>query len=265
MRIDGGVAKRNLRRGVEFAKDCEDVILKHRQQKPLGMLTYSTLIAQRRLAAGIERLGFDKSYEGRILLRSMIEHYYNLSWVRLKNADRRASRFVKFHALERLKLLEALPEDMRPPDYDRVVAYFRKRRTAYRNLFRETNQKTGVRYWVKSWATTPSFEGRVNEVQSVASAHADQILSFTYMLYRAFSGPTHGSAEHMMEIIRPTRLGFRPKDQPDRRPEATIASAAVFLLGTLSHASQVLGFSRDMDERLATLKGTAFTAFAIGI
>lgn len=257
--MDVASTKRMLTRSAGFARRCEDVILPQRQEKPLQMVTYSMLIAQRRFALAVRKLDVSSSYEARVLVRSMLEHYYNLSWMRLRAPHRRANRFMCFHVIERLRMMQELPEDMRPADYAEVLADLKRRRAAYRHLFQRRDRR-GVLSWDKSWCGGLSFEARVTEVQRAARVPNRRTDPFMYVLYRWFSGTTHGSAQHFSELLRATPRGVRPLDQPDRRPAATMLSASLFLLGTLSHASQVLNFSDSMNAELGQLTSACFKA-----
>jgi hypothetical protein len=246
---------RRLTRAIaRFARTCEDAIPRSKQERPPQIVSYSILVAQRRLAEAICLLGEVASYEARLLVRAMLEHYYNLSWIRLRSPVRRANRFINFHVLDKLAIMEALPDEANPRDHKRRLEALRKARARYRHLFRVRDPKTGRLRWTKSWANGLSFEARVREVQSASAKMPDQIDTFNYGLYRWFSAPVHGSAHHLSELLTGTRHGIRPKDRPDISPSAPIAAAGVLLLGVLAHIEQEAQFGEYLHQHFARLK-----------
>ncbi len=236
---------------VAFAKLCEDVALKAHQEKPLGVVTYGVLVGSRRLAEAILVLGTNHAYEARILMRGMVEHYFNLAWIRLRASARRANRFAKFQAIERLRLFDSLPREMLPTNADEVRRGHLRARAKYRHLFLRRTKKGGLR-WDADWSGGLSFEGRVKEVvaKNQRQPDEDREKPFVYSLYRWFSGPMHGSANHLYDILVQTRWGVRPKPQPESRPCAAMLGATLLLLGVLTQVSQVINFSPTMISQL---------------
>ena len=252
-----------LNDATRFAAKCEQVILHAHQSRPAGAVAYMTLVAQRRFGEAVAILGQGGAYEARVILRSMLEHYFNLAWILLRSPHRRANRFLKFLALERLRVLESLsPEEQK--DYRANIQRLRKRRIRYRRLFRKTDVKSGKRYWEKSWAGSMSFEARVLEVSTVETKGSFSKKPFMYTMYRWFSASTHGNVLHLHQLIRPTRYGGRPLDQPESFPWSVVAGAAVLVLGTTKQASRVLTFSNSMKEELSALDARV-TEFANGL
>ena len=247
-----------LRDLVEFAKHCEDEILPAHQRPAVGKVVYGVLVAQRRLATGVLALGEDGSYEARILLRSMIEHYFNVLWIRLRQPQRRANRYVKFHVIDKLKILDELPLEERDPDFFNTRRALVRRRSRYRHLFRI--RVNGRLEWARSWALSPSrngmlsFEARVREIATARTLPGDAINTFSYSLYRWFSAPAHGSAQHLTELCVRTKRGARPRPQPDTAPNSTLLGATVLLLGQVVQTSEVMGFSQSMKKSLLNLR-----------
>jgi hypothetical protein len=243
-----------------FAARCEQVLLHAQQKRPPGAVAYMTLVAQRRFGQAIATLHANGAYESRVLLRSMLEHYFNLAWILLRSSHRRANRFIKFLALERLRVLESLPAEEQK-EHAANLRRLRAIRSRHRRLFRQIDPKSKKRFWSRSWAGTMSFEARVREVSIAELKFPGAPKPFVYTMYRWFSASTHGNVLHLHQLVRPTRYGGRPVDQPESYPWSVIAGAAVLLLGTVKQASRVLNFSNSMKEELAALD-TRVTAFA---
>lgn len=255
MRVRNSHGIRSVRRFladlIRFATRCEEVILRSHQKRPRGAVAYATLVAQRRFAEAILTLGTPGAYEARVVLRTMVEHHFNLAWILLKEPHRRANRFMKFQAVERVRGLERFPKDMRPPEYDKVYRRALQARARVAHLFRR--KRNGKFAWDKNWARGTSFETRLNEVLAAEAGPGGQADQFMYTLYRWFSGLSHGNASHFQELLEPTRFGVRAKANPDPRPANQMMSASLFLAGTLGKCEQVLGFSPGMSEKLSRL------------
>lgn len=243
-----------LRKLIRFARHVEDVALNAHKATPQGAVAYGILVAQRRLAVAVLTLGQDSAYESRILLRTMIEHYFNLSWLLLRAPVRRCHRFLAFLSLDRLRILQEMPPEDRRPDHAKSVKRLRAARARHRHLFRHRDPKTGKLTWDKNWAQGLSFEARVRQVQTTRPRpRAPQITNFAYPLYRWFSAPVHGSALHLHELLAPSRRGARPRTQPDPNPAIPVEAASILLLGCLHHVSRVLKYSTSMTIRFASL------------
>lgn len=244
--------RRCLNQVIQFAAECEQLVLRAHQKRPAEAVAYATLVAQRRFAEAIRRLGTEGAYEARIILRAMIEHHFNLAWILLKAPHRRAHRFVRFQAIEKFKGLTGLPLEMRPPEYGAVYRQAKRSRARVQHLFRRPDKK-GRLVWDKNWAAGKSVEDRMREVLAAEGKGAAAPDMFMYSLYRWFSGVVHGSAQHFEELLEPTRHGVRPKANPDSGPANQMMSASLILTGTLGKSAAVLGFSASMINRLEGL------------
>ncbi|MGH7628849.1 MAG: DUF5677 domain-containing protein [Gemmatimonadales bacterium] len=152
--VSAADAKRLLGRTIRFARRAEDVILGIHQDKPLRRVCYGTLVRSRRLAEAAHALAPHWTYEGRVLFRTMIELYFNYSWIRL-GPQRRANRFIKFVYLERLRIAAQYPDDEPSGDYAEAVRKLRQHRSQLRYLFR-IQDKHGKRRWATDWADVTS-------------------------------------------------------------------------------------------------------------
>ena len=126
------------------------IILAHRleaqaspivNQKKVSLVGFGFLIRNRRLAQAILQLGKQHAYEGRMLIRSMIEIHINYSWIRLSNQERRANRFMKFEPLELLKIFKDIHTYMDPIQYRAGKKKHESERAKVRHLFRASKQE----------------------------------------------------------------------------------------------------------------------------
>lgn len=239
-----------LAKAVAVCIRFEQLILGAHQRKPAGAVAYLTLVAERRLGASVAALKEEQAYEGRVLLRAMLEHYFNLAWILNRSPHRRANRFIKWLNLEKLRILESLPT-AEQKDYRPTIARLRKRRTTYRRLFRITDRR-GRRVWSHSWSPV-SLAARVEEV-CAAAPHATGTRSFIYTLYKWLSSATHGNVLYLINLVEPTRYGIRPRAQPDSDPKSITAGAAMLLIGSIQEAGRVLTFSQSMKDELSELQ-----------
>lgn len=244
--------RRCLSQLVCFTAQCEDVILWAHQKRPAGIVAYSTIVAQRRLAQAVYHLGTEGAYEARLILRAMMEHHYNLSWILLKEPHRRANRFLKFQSVEKARALEGFPREMRPPNYDALHRTALVDRARVRHLFARPNKSGGLT-WDKNWARGKSFELRLREVKLAEVQTPEGPDMFMYTLYRWLSGAVHGSATHFQGLLESTKYGVRPKANPVLQPANQMMGANLLLSGTLGKASGVLGFSPGMCEQLSRI------------
>src|SRR5437867_2769791 len=107
-----------LRRGIRLARRVEALARRSEIRKPIRLVGYGFLVRNRRLAAGVERLGTACAYEGRMLLRSMIEIMINYAWIRLRQKHSRARRFVAYRPLELLHVHASMHASMPAHDFD---------------------------------------------------------------------------------------------------------------------------------------------------
>ena len=239
--VPSATAKRLLSRVIGVAQLHEETVLRVHQQTPLQAVAYSTLVRTRRLARAIHTLCGDGSYESRLLFRTIVELYFNYSWIKL--APRvRATRYMRFDVLERLRLIEDMPASDPPsPALADTIRVMRRQRTRLRYLFR-VRTRAGHSRWARDWSPL-SFRERVQEVQEAHRKPSQQIDTFAYGLYRWLSTNAHGGPSSMNEVLERTRWGIRPVPQPDNDPSTILLATTVLLLGVLAHCSSDLHFS----------------------
>jgi hypothetical protein len=243
--------KRLLSDVANFASRCEDVILPARQQTFLGRISYGTLVRGRQLASAILRLEGKCSYDSRLQLRALLELYYNYEWIAIRPKSR-ASRFIQFGFIERLRIGDAMSATGQDAAFDASLRSLRRQRTGTRHLFRVTD-KSGRKRWATGWSKL-SFADRVREVHRRQLGSDDD---FMYALYRWLSSTSHGSVTSMFHVLRRTKFGLRPKDQPEVAPSALIAGASILLLRILDRCATDLGFADTMHEQLGRLNSRA--------
>ncbi len=248
------IAKRLLGRVVRETLVHEDSVLRAHQKTPLQLTAYGTMVRTRRLAAALHSLAGRWSYESRLLFRSIVELYFNYSWIKLRPHSR-ATRYIRFDVVEHLRIAESLPGELRSPQFQSALGRMRKRRTATRHLFRVEDNK-GRRRWARDWSGM-SFEARVRQVQSAHRKPNQQIDNFTYGIYRWLSSTAHGGSNSLREVLEPTKHGIRPKVQPEPTPSELLMASAILLLGVLNHCADDLHFSAGDKNGLSQLMGRA--------
>ena len=111
----------NLKQCISLAKRLEAIVSPIANKKEITFVGFGFLVRNRRLAGAILQLGESHAYEGRMLLRSMIEIHINYSWIRLSSPKRRANRFLKFQSLEELMILKDVHTYMNPEEYQKGI------------------------------------------------------------------------------------------------------------------------------------------------
>jgi hypothetical protein len=84
-----------LRRSIRLARRLERIASSLADSKPLTLVGYGFLVRSRRLARAIEAIPPECAYETLILLRTMLEIYFDHRWIRLKRKHARAIRFLR--------------------------------------------------------------------------------------------------------------------------------------------------------------------------
>jgi hypothetical protein len=145
----------------------------------------------------------------------MVEIHINYAWIRFKNREFRANRFIKFGPLQQLRILEDLEPSglMYRDDYCAKLKEFRRKRAKVRHLFRNVNNR-GKLKWDRTWASVASLESRLEEVLKSQTGKYD---SFLYALYRWFSSAVHGGPTSLDDVLEPDRP-LRAKLQPESIP-----------------------------------------------
>ena len=243
--------KRYLRRSISLARELEDHVSLAVQRKEITLLGYGFVVRNRRLASAILRLGEQWAYEGRMLLRSMIEIYINYAWMRLKPQSR-ARRFTRFEPLERLQILQDMGSGFDEELLQAALSRFRKERTTTRHLFRYADRKR-KRRWATSWAHPYSFEARLVEVQK----HLGSRDRFLYGWYRWTSSTTHGGPTSLTAVLQRTLVGAREKPQPEPDPAAQFAGAIAALVATIVALAEDTDTAAKLEPELSRLAAAA--------
>ena len=229
---------RVLRSGIRLARRVEALASASMIRTPLRFLAYGFLVRNRRLAVAIERLGTASAYEGRMLLRSMLEIMINHAWIRLRQKHSRSLRFVAYQPLELLRVHASMQASMSPADYERARRNLERQRRAVRHLFR-LRDRNGKMQWARSWAAVSSVEGRIQEVKS--SETPGQPDPFLYAMYSWISSAVHGGPNSLLKEVFDRRAGVLvAKRQPERDPSAQFAAAAAILSYTINAAAEDL-------------------------
>lgn len=181
-------AQRLLDLSIRLARKLEDTVNLIATNKKHTTIGYFTLVRNRRLAEGIDLLGQTHAYEGRILLRSMIEIHINYAWIRCRKPTLRANRFFRFHPLEQLAIIDGLMESTPSPELLKEEwRDLRRQRAATRHLF-QYRKKRRLR-WADSCFRTTSLKSRLDEVLKLETPTKQS--GFLYTLYRWTSSAVH--------------------------------------------------------------------------
>ena len=227
------------------------------KQGALATVAYTHLLRARRLAAAVAALGPGYGYEGRVLVRALMESYFNYAWIRLEDSEVRAERYLQFHVLEKLTVMADYPSELRGPGYELKMAQLRRDRLTLRHLF-QYKDRTGKFCWAKSWASVGSFDGRLAQVQAAETPGCAPADRFMYMLYRWFSGVAHGSPQSVAELLRASPGGLEPKSDGELRTLTSMQGAAITLFSTAVLAVRDLGLPSHaidrVDQRWASFK-----------
>lgn len=221
-------ARSYLHQSIALAMILESRVSPLALRTKLTFVGFGFLIRNRRLAQAIFRLGCLHAYEGRMLLRSMLEIKINYSWIRIRNRERRANRFIKFHPLEQLKILKDLSDFYDPTEYQLKLKSFKTKRATVSHLFRHRNKK-GKLEWDRSWASSASLESRLRDVLKSETGNYD---AFLYSLYRWTSSAIHGGIHSFREVLESVDPP-QAKSQPESNPVAQIVGAFAILISTI--------------------------------
>ncbi len=238
-----------LRRGIRLARRVESLAPDAEVRKPIGMVAFGFTVRNRRLATAIERLGLNCAYEGRMLLRSMIEILINYAWIRLRKPHSRALRYIAYHPLERLNVHRLMRETLEPEMLKESQRYLEEQRRRVRHLFR-FRDKNGKMQWARSWASVSSLEARLQEVK--ADGNPSQSDPFLYGLYAWISSAVHGGPHSLDEVLTSRDQRIVAKEQPEQDPTAQIKAAATTLAFTLRAAVDDLKLKKVMKAELDT-------------
>lgn len=207
----------------------------------LGML-----VRNRRIAEAILALGERHAYEGRMLLRSMIEIQINWSWIRHGRGHSRALRFMRFDPIERKQITQDIQSVLPKSRAVKSLSKLSAERSATRHLFRRRSGKSGKLIWDAHWASLPSLRDRYVALRKAEGA--DPSDTFIYGLYRWASSAVHGGPVSLSEVVHVPRSRPVPMRQPERNPTAQISAAASTLAAMVTQLAS--------DARLVRRLGT---------
>lgn len=237
-----------LQRAIALALELEESIGQH--FTPLSRVAFGTTVRARRSAEAVCRLGDEYSYEAQLLVRSLLELYFNYAWIRLRHSKSRASRFLKFHTIEKLTILADYPPEWRQPSYQAKVQQLKRDRAALRHLFRRKD-KNGRRFWAKSWAQVESLEARIRDVQRASGGSGED--RFMYALYRWFSSVAHGGPQSFADVLAVSNGSARSRTTAEMGSGRSMNAAAAVLLVVLAAAIADTSASSDLAGRVQSL------------
>lgn len=214
---------------------------------PLRRVAFGTIVRARRSAEAVGLLGEEYSYEAQVIVRSLLELYFNYAWIRLRNANSRASRFLKFHTLEKLTIMSDYPPEWKLGSYHSKVRQLEHDRAKLRHLFRRKD-KNGRLYWAKSWAQVESLEARISQVQRASGASSED--RFMYALYRWFSSAAHGGPQSFADVLSVEKTRVRARMTAEMSNGRSMKSAASVLLVITAAAIADTSVSTDLAVRV---------------
>jgi hypothetical protein len=185
----------------------------------------------------------------------MVEIHINYAWIRLKNREFRANRFIKFKPLERFRILKDLKPCglMGANEYLAKFKELRSRRAKVRHLFRNRiirGKNQGKLQWDRTWASVASLESRLEEVLTSETGKYD---SFLYALYRWFSSTVHGGPTSFDDVLEPDSP-LRAKLQPESNPASHLVGAFVVLIATIKALAESSNIIEDLEPELSKLQ-----------
>lgn len=248
-------ARSHLNRCISLAKLLENQLLPKDQLRKITKYKKSTLVGlgfliqQHRLAESVLKLGKDHSYEAQILIRSMIEIYFNHKWILLCAKEYRANRFMKFQDLERLVISNNLSSLMDPHEYAVQSKKLKGRCAKISHLFRKRNKK-GRLVWSKSWASVTSFESRLRQV---LKSEIDKPDDFLYGLYRSLSSVVHGGPMSHDDVMKDWL-----KLRTDSEPEKQIIGGFIILLDSIRTLAEDTSMIKIIETELSKLEKIAY-------
>lgn len=244
-----------IHRSITLSKRLESITGHKANQRKSILVGFGFLVRNRRLAQAVSQLSSQYSYEKRILIRSMVEIHITYAWIRLKNRESRANRFIKFAPLEKLKILKDLEPSglMTQDEYRSKLREYINRRAKVRHLFRsriKRGKNKGKLKWDRNWASGASLESMLEEVLSSETGKYD---SFLYALYRWFSSTVHGGPTSFEDVLEPDRP-LRAKQHPESNPTSHLVGAFVVLLATIEALAKSSNTIKDLEPELSKLQ-----------
>lgn len=245
-----------LHRSIALSKKLESIAGPKAGQRKSTLIGFGFLVRNRRLAQAVSQLSSQYAYEKQILIRSMVEIHIIYAWIRSKNREIRANRFIKFAPLEKLRILKDLEPSglMSQDEYRSKLREYIKRRAKVRHLFRnriKRGKNKGKLKWDRNWASGASLESMLKEVLKSETGTYD---SFLYALYRWFSSTVHGGPTSFEDVLEPDRP-LRAKQQPESNPTSHLVGAFVVLLTTIEALAKSSNTMKDLEPELSKLQG----------
>ncbi len=230
-----------LQRGIRLARHIERAATQIDLRKPIRVVACGFLVRNRRLAVAVGRLGEGCAYEGRMLLRSMLEIMINYAWIRLRQKHSRSVRFLSYQPLELLRVHAQMRDTFSQAEFEQAQRNLEAQRRRVRHLFRFRDRK-GRMQWVRSWARVSSVEARLREVRSAETP--GQPDPFLYGLYAWISSAVHGGPNSVNEVLTKRGNSLVATRQPEHNPTAQFRGAAIVLLYTFEAAVEDLGLKQ---------------------
>ena len=251
---------------IALAERAESLIKLDRAAKPLEMLVFEFLVFSKRLSSAIEMLCPALAFEAGILERCIIEAWINLEWIRLKDTENRASRFMKFAPVEMVSFLEQLPTYWRNAQYSDRLRAWKEVREPYRPLF-ERQTKSGKRRWDRDWAEPASVKDRLIQIAETRLARKGQTPESAaaeidaagntgyYAYYRHISQRTHVAQLGLEPLLEWIEEHLRVVGQPHVDPANPMEVAAGALLDIMTFAVTTLRLPMQDEITAATKRG----------
>jgi hypothetical protein len=238
-----------LGRSIRLARKLERISSNRAASRLLTRVGYGFLLRSRRLGTAIEALPSECSYEALILVRTLLEIFFEYQWIRLKRKHSRAVRFLRYQPIDKLKCLEAMPTVIAPPKRQSIMKRLKGERSKTRHLFR-FRDKNGTWRWARSWAyPVSSIAGRVAELRLSAPTTPND--NYWYGLYRWMSWIVHASPQSL-EAMLSANGTLKPR-QPLEDPSLPLTLAWVLLLSIVGFLADDLKLAKALEPELSRL------------
>jgi len=240
-----------LRRSIRLARRLERIASRLAASKPLTLVGYGFLIRSRRLARAIEAIPPECAYEALILLRTMLEIFFDYRWIHLKRKHSRAVRFLRYQAIDKLKSINAMPTMFTPHQLRSIRARLKTRRSKARHLFR-VRDKNGKLRWATSWAyPISSVASRMSEVRLHPGTTPQD--NEWYGVYSWMSWVVHASPQSLDAVVTLTGP-LRPAKQPIKDPSMPTFVACVLVLSIVGVLANDLKVTKALEPEFSRLK-----------
>ena len=244
-----------LHRSIALSKRLEAIASPKAGQRESTVVGFGFLVRNRRLAQAISQLNSQYSYEKQIFIRSMVEIHINYAWIRLKNTEVRANKFINFEPLALLKILEDIEPSglMSQDEYRSKLKEYKNKRAKLGHLFWnriKQGKNKGKFKWDSNWASGASLESRLKEVLKSQTGKYD---SFLYGLYRWLSSTAHGGPTSLNAVLEPDKP-LRAKLQPESNPTLHLVGAFVVLLATIEALAETCNKIKELEPELSKLQ-----------